>query len=321
LNFISFLIFIPLQILFLPLGLVGVFLAAYKQIIVSKRLGSSQTAIEVISGRWTMHVFGIRKDAAAEKLTRALPNASTTGLWLALFPLWVKYKVCRRYFAYPRLPKEGGETIADLIIARTIYFDRIIDRLADDAEQFVVLGAGYDTRAYGELKNRGLTFFELDQFETQRNKIEQLGKANIDSSHVKFVSVDFTQNRVFDKLEESGYDTAKKTIFLWEGVTLYLSENDVRKMLQEIGMNAVSGSTVVADFYGDRFIQIGKTKAGKKTLDFTNEGLSFGLPLNTNHESIFNRFITSENLGVGETYFMGAADNKGPFVVVSEINL
>ena len=212
-NFISFLIFIPLQMLFLPLGLVGVLLVVYKQMIVSKRLGSSQTAVEVLNGRWTMHVFGIRKDEAAEKLTRALPNASTVGLWLALFPLWVKYKISQRYFAYPRLPKEGDETIADLMIARTIYFDRIIDRLSDDAEQFVVLGAGYDTRAYGALKSRGFTFFELDQIETQSMKIERLGKADIDASHVKFVSVDFTQDNVFDKLKDSGYDAKKKTIF------------------------------------------------------------------------------------------------------------
>ena len=53
------------------------------------------------------------------------------------------------------------------MISRTIYFDRIIDRLADNAEQFVVLGAGYDTRACGALKSRGLAFFELDQTETQ----------------------------------------------------------------------------------------------------------------------------------------------------------
>ena len=148
-----------------------------------------------------MHVFDIRKDDATEKLAKALPNTSTLGLWLVLFPLWMKYKICGCYFIYPRLPKEGEENIADLVIARTVYFDRIIDRLANEAEQFVVLGAGYDTRAYGALKERGLSFFELDQVETQRNKIEQLSKAGIDHSHVTFVSVDFKQDRIFDKLE------------------------------------------------------------------------------------------------------------------------
>lgn len=320
-NFLSFLIFIPLQLLFLPLGLIGVFLVAYKQLIVSKRLGSSQTAIEVINGRWTMHVFDIRNDDATEKLAKVLPNTSTFGLWLVLFPLWLKYKICGRYFGYPRLPKEGEENIADLVTARTVYFDRIIDRLANDAEQFVVLGAGYDTRAYGALKERGLSFFELDQVETQRNKIEQLSKAGIDHSHVTFISVDFKQDRIFDKLEANGFDRSKCTIFLWEGVTLYLSENDIRKILGEIRENIISGSAVVTDFYADRLIQIGKTKAGKKTLELTNEGFAFGLPFSTDPKLVFSRFITSQKLGVGETYFMGEADKNGPFAVVSEIKL
>lgn len=161
------------------MGLLGILLVAYKQMIISKRSGSSQTAIEVLNGRWTMHVFDIRKDEAAEKLASLLPNTSTMGLWFALFPLWVKYKISNRYFGYPRVPKEGEEVIADLVVARTLYFDKLIGRSAGDAEQFVLLGAGYDTRAYGALKDRGLTFFELDQPETQNIKVKSLSKADI----------------------------------------------------------------------------------------------------------------------------------------------
>ena len=303
------------------MGLLGFLLVAYKQIIVSKQIGSSQTAIEVLNGRWTMHVFDIRKDEAAVKLANSLPNTSTKGLWLVLFPLWVKYKISHRYFGYPRLPKEGEEVLVDLVIARTIYFDSIIERLAEDAEQFIVLGAGYDTRAYGALKDRGLTFFELDQSETQSMKIKWLRKADIESNHVQFVSVDFSQDNVFDKLKESGYDTKKKTIFLWEGVTLYLSEKDVRKMLREIRTNTISGSAIVVDFYGDRLIQIGLGKTGKKTLDYTNEGFEFGLPFQTNFKDSLNSFVTSENLKLGETHFMGYSDKKGPFMVVSEVHI
>ena len=320
-KLLSFLIYIPLQILFLPLALVGILLVAYKQIVVSRRIGSSQTAIEVINGRWTMHVFGIRKDDASVKLASTLPNTSTSGLWLVLFPAWVKYKICGCYFGYPRVPAEGEENIADLMIARTIYCDRIIARLAGAAEQFVVLGAGYDTRAYGVLKQSGLRFFELDQAQTQGNKIAQLAKAGIDARHVTFISVDFSQHSVFEKLQQHGYDRSKKTIFLWEGVTLYLSEHDVRAMLAEIAANAVSDSAVVADFYAHRFIQIGQSRAGKKTLGLTDENLGFGLPFARDYASVFSRFIASESLSVGEHVFMGAADKNGPFVVVSEIRV
>jgi len=268
-----------------------------------------------------MHVFGIRDDDATAKLARTLPNTSTLGLWLVLFPLWLKYKICGCYFGYPRVPIEGEENIADLMIARTIYFDRIIERLASDAEQFVVLGAGYDARAYGVLKQPGLKFFELDQANTQGNKIEQLANAGIDASHVTFVAVDFSQHSVVEKLEQHGFDRSKKTIFLWEGVTLYLSEHDVRQMLAEIAAHAVSGSALVADFYAHRFIQIGQAKAGKKTLVMTDENLDFGLPFAADYESVLSRFIARDKLTVGEHVFMGAVDKNGPFVVVSEIRV
>ena len=320
-NFFSLVIYVPLQLIFIPLAFAGIILTVYKQLIVSKRLGASQTAIEVLNGRWTMHVFGIQNDMTTEKLVRVLPNTSPTGLWLVMFPLWVKFKISKTYFIYPKLPKAGKETIADLIVARTIYFDRIIDRLVDDAEQFVVLGAGYDTRAYGPLKQHTLTFFELDQAKTQTMKINSLQEAGIDASHVRFVAVDFTQDSVFEKLKESGYDPQKRTVFLWEGVTLYLSESDVRKMLGEIRENSVSGSSILTDYYAERFIQIGSTKVGKKTLELTGEGLDFGLPLNSNHANVFDRFIKSENLGVGETHFLGSTNKKGPFAIVSETKI
>ena len=79
---LSYLIYVPLQILAIPGAIVGVLLTAYKQILVSKRLEVSQTAIEIINGRWTLHVFGLRKDDATAALMSVLPNTSKLGLWL-----------------------------------------------------------------------------------------------------------------------------------------------------------------------------------------------------------------------------------------------
>ncbi len=298
--------------------MIGFLLVAYKQVIVSKKLGSSQTAVEVLNGRWTMHLFGMRKDAATAKLAKSLPNTSTTGLWLVLFPLWVKHRISGRYFIYPRVPDRGEEGIADLVVARTFYFDAITQRLARETEQFVVLGAGYDTRAYGALKKSGLKFFELDQPKTQAMKVQWLGRAGIDTSHVQFVPIDFGKDNVFDKLKEQGYDPEKKTLFLWEGVTLYLTRAHVRKMLRAISDNAVPGSALVADFYADRFVKHGMGKIGRKTLDYTNEGFGFGLLFDSDFELVLSTFVTGENLGVGETHFMGSKDKNGPFMVVAE---
>lgn len=196
-----------------------------------------------------MHVFGIRKDRATAQLASVLPNNSTFGLWLFLFPLWVKYKMSGKQFGYPRVPEEGAEGLADLIVARTLYFDRIIERVVGDMEQFVLLGAGFDTRAYGMVKRQGLAFFEVDQATTQALKIEGLRTAGIDTSHVRFVQVDFRTESIFQKLGASGYDASKKTPFLWEGVTLYLNEADIHNTLRAVREHAVPESVIVAAFY------------------------------------------------------------------------
>jgi len=319
-NFVSFLIFVVLQILFVPLAIVGAIVVGYRQIVVSKKLGTSQTAIEILNGRWTMHVFGMRNDEAAARIAAVLPNTSTFGLWLCLFPLWAKYKISGRYFAYPRIVDEGDEGIAELVTARTVYFDRIIERALGHVEQFVVMGAGLDTRAYGALKRQGVSCFELDQPAVQKVKLESLRAAQIDARHVTFVEVDFSKESAFDALGKKGYDPSRQTLFLWEGVTLYLNEADVRTTLQDIRKNAAPGSVVVADFYAERFVKEMGGGAKSKTLDYTNEGLGFGLPFATDYEQNLEAFLLSEGMKLGETNFMGRNDPKGPFMVVAEFS-
>ena len=121
--------FVLLQIALLPFAVLGAVVVAYRQILVSKRLGVSQTGIEVLNGRWTMHIFGMRNDAPTAQLAAALPNTSTVGLWLFLFPLWVKYKLSGTYFVYPRVAQEGAEDLRDLVTARTTATSATVQRL------------------------------------------------------------------------------------------------------------------------------------------------------------------------------------------------
>jgi methyltransferase (TIGR00027 family) len=235
--------------------------------------------------------------------------------------MWVKHKMSGTYFGYPRVPEEGAEGIGDIIVARTLYFDRIIERVVGDVEQFVLLGAGFDTRPYGTLKRQGLAFFELDQRTTQELKIEGLHAAGIDTSHVTFIEVDFSEESAFEKLRAKGYDPSRKTLFLWEGVTLYLDETDVRRTLRDIRGHAAAGSVVVADFYGERMIRAGSGSVGRKALQYTNEGFGFGLPFATDFENSLRTFLESEGIKEGESYFMGRSSSKGPYMVVVELGV
>ncbi|MFK7805694.1 MAG: class I SAM-dependent methyltransferase [Anaerolineae bacterium] len=323
-NILALIIFIILQILFIPLAIVGGIWAGYKQLAMSKRLGVSQTAIEILNGRWTMHIFGLRDDAAAAQLAPVLPNTSTFGLWLALFPLYVLSHINGAPKWYPVIAKLGEEGISNLITNRTGYFDTIIDNAKDDAEQLVVMGAGLDTRAYNDLKHSGLKIFELDQVANQKHKRQYLQKAAIDTAHVTFVETDFSQGDWFSSLIEAGYDSTKRTIFLWEGVTLYLGEGSVRNTLRTVKSNSAEGSVIVADIYAKSFVTGEYARSMKATLpilDMTDEQLAFGLDMTGDYQQSLETFIMSEGLTLGNTYFMGHKTEKGVWMVVAELKI
>ena len=323
-EIIALIIFIIVQILFIPFAIIGFGLVFYKQMYVSKKLGVSSTAIEVINGRWAMDIFGIRKDTASVKLNQHLPNNSILGLWMALFPLYLQYKISGKNKLYPTIAKPGEEGVANLVLNRTIYFDNIIEKKINDVEQFVVMGAGFDTRCYGDLKKDTINYFELDQAKTQQLKKEYLQKAKVDTSHVNFVEVDFSTEHWYEKLEKAGYDSNNKSIFLWEGVTLYLSEKDVRKTLQEIKSNSGDGSVLVADLYALQFVKgemYPGMKSSLKALKITDEELGFGLDFSSNYKVSLNTFLESENTNLGQSYFMGYKTKKGIFMVVAEIDI
>jgi methyltransferase (TIGR00027 family) len=320
---VSFIVFIVIQAAFLPLAVIGLVLVTYTQLFVSRKLGVSSTAVEVINGRWALDVFGIRADPASVKLAGCLPNDSITGLWLVLFPLYVYFRLTGERLIYPRAPQSGNEGLADLMTARTLYFDDLVNRAGSEVEQFVVLGAGFDTRCYGELKETGWKLFELDQQKTQQLKISCLEQAGIDAKHVTFVPVDFSAEDWHDKLERAGYDRQRKTLFLWEGVTLYLAESDVCRTLGEIREHSAPGSIVIADIYSRSFVSGSYApgmKTAKQTLKLTNEEFGFGLEFSVNHQQTLADFLTRQKMTPGKYYFLGAKNRKGPYMVVAEFS-
>lgn len=300
--------------------MIGIALTGYRQLWVSKRLGVTQTAIEIINGRWTMHIFGMRNDPATAELMSVLPNTSVVGLWLTLFPLWVQFKLSGQLSFYPRIPKEGNETLADLVPSRTLYFDRLIRRALQNVEQFVLMGAGYDTRGYGMFADAGVTIFELDQPAVQSHKREMLQKTTINSNHVNFVTIDFSEDDLFAKLADAGFDPSKKTLLLWEGVTLYLSLTEVQRTMRLVKRRAAPGSILLADLYAERMIELyGKSRVGAKLLELTDEGLDFGLSFAANWEQALNEFVEAQSMKVGEAHFLGSNNEKGPYAVVAEM--
>lgn len=139
----------------------------------------------------------------------------------------------------------------ELMIARTAFYDGLFkDALNNNFPQIVLLGAGYDTRAlrFADLNN-ATRIIELDVLSTQNNKKKCLEKADIRiPEHVTFASVDFNKESIPHVLEKAGYDRHLKTLFIWEGVTMYLEPASVDTTLEVITRFSDSDSIIAFDY-------------------------------------------------------------------------
>lgn len=138
-------------------------------------------------------------------------------------------------------------------IARTrLIDDWIIGECEDGAEQVVMLGAGYDCRALRLPALARVKVFELDRAELLARKAKRLGRA---PDNVVRAPIDFITDDLGACLERAGFDRGARSVFLWEGVTNYLSERAVSAVLRDVaGFNASLVFTYVhADAVSGRF--------------------------------------------------------------------
>ena len=104
-------------------------------------------------------------------------------------------------------------------------------------------------------------------------------------------------------MTEVGHDPAKKTLFLWEGVTFYLSETEVRKNMRSISDHSFKDNILLAVIYAIRILNIGKTSSGKHVKGYAGERLGFGLDLTEAWR--FVRVYRSLVDGLGRRFFCG----------------
>ena len=138
----------------------------------------------------------------------------------------------------------GARTSA---IGRTRFIDDTVRRaVTDGVTQLVILGAGYDCRAHRMPELRDVRVFEVDRAEIQARKRARISSGHLPGTRtdVAYVPVDFAKDDLAASLTSAGWDRARPSIVLWEGVTNYLTEDAVSKVLALIGTTA-PGTTLV----------------------------------------------------------------------------
>lgn len=248
------LLFGLIQLIFLPMWLVVAILYEIHAILSSRKLEVSRTAAWPMSTRWLQHRLGLRRDEACAKLIKVLPNHSYLGLRVMAFPVLLGHRLTGFVPKILRYPYEGVPPIQHINCVRVTFVDAALERYLPGVEQFVELGAGYDTRTMQLQHNPRIRCFEVDMPKTQQMKRELLRQCGVDTSSIRFVPANFLTDNWLDNLVKAGFDPRKPSFFLWEGVTYYLSREAMEETFRAIATTA-PGSVVVFDYGTDANIQ------------------------------------------------------------------
>jgi methyltransferase (TIGR00027 family) len=120
-------------------------------------------------------------------------------------------------------------------IARTKLIDDWIEQAARGIDQVVLLGAGFDTRAWRLDTLASTRIYEVDHPNTATAKQERLRSAHADLKKVTFVRVDFEIDDFDQSLRAADFDAARPAIVVWEGVSQYLTGEAVCGVMRWVG--------------------------------------------------------------------------------------
>ena len=195
---------------------------------------------------------------------------------------------------YDRAMKQLGPHLPVAVMTyRTKRFDAaLLDALQNGARQVVVLGAGFDSRAYRFQSQLGdVRVMEVDFGPTQTYKKQRLGEiVDVIPPNVSFVPMDFTKDNLLDQLRNAGYSEQQRTFFLWEGVTYYLPESAVKDTLHFVRDHSASGSRIAFDYFGASNPTVNNPR---HVYAQWGEPLLFGFPSDRARE-----YVQQEGLGV-----------------------
>ncbi|MBN1315101.1 MAG: SAM-dependent methyltransferase [Anaerolineales bacterium] len=188
-----------------------------------------------------------------------------------------------RKFFMKRIAPAG---IYEYVIARTKLMDEVFIQALDDGfTSIVIMGAGMDTRAMRfRDRNQGTRMYELDIPKTQDPKRDILRKKGVPiPTELVYIPIDFNKQSLSQALFEAGYDREGKSLFLWEGVTMYLNAEAVDSTLRFISQNSAPGSLVAFDaIYGSVLRRENRYYGEKQIYDTvfkTGEGWTFGIEI------------------------------------------
>jgi methyltransferase (TIGR00027 family) len=144
----------------------------------------------------------------------------------------------------------GGTTY---VACRHRYLDdQLVEALDGAVEQVVLLGAGYDSRAYRfaeRLEGRPVFEVDLAAISARKARVIAANRAAFPESTVRRVEIDFETQTLADTLGAAGFRAGAPTFVVWEGVSMYLTRAAVKATVQALHELCGPGSTLGMDVW------------------------------------------------------------------------
>ena len=138
----------------------------------------------------------------------------------------------------------------DLFVHRSLAIDAALVKALDaGCRQAVIIGAGFDSRAHrlGALANARV--FEVDHPATQREKRRRAARVPHTCGELTYVACDLDSHTLDERLESAGHRSYEATVWILEGLTLYLDDSTFRATLATIAKRSARQSTIIVEYH------------------------------------------------------------------------
>lgn len=132
--------------------------------------------------------------------------------------------------------------------ARHGWIDARAASALEPGSQLLVLGAGYDSRAW-RLPVAEVHCVELDHPATARRKARCVQRVGLDPNAREVLTADLMEESLEHALGRSSLDPARPTVVIWEGVTMYLDEATVGRTLAILREHVSTRTSLLLDVW------------------------------------------------------------------------
>jgi methyltransferase (TIGR00027 family) len=161
---------------------------------------------------------------------------------------WFHDELARHVVTNAGMPPALSRGLVAWVAVRTRFLDEVVkNAVADGVGQVVIVGAGLDSRAYRLGLPRDVTVFEVDHADVLSMKQRLLDEIEMISTCRRLVVVaDLVDDDWAALLADTGWASARATLWIVEGLLVYLTHDERSRLLKRLTASSGPGSVLGA---------------------------------------------------------------------------